>query len=462
MSEQANQPEANRLRPGLVLGLACAANFITILDLWVVSIACPELQRSFAPATLSEVSWVLNAYAIVLAAALIPGGRLADSTGRRRAFMAGLATFGAASLGCGVATTLPTLVAFRALQALGSALLMPTSLSFALSAVPAERRATAIGVWTAVSAAAACGGPLVGGLLLTTLSWRWLFFINLPLIAAALPLARRYLPDSAQRIQRHADGAGAALVFFVTALLCTTLVEADTWTRAQLTAVLALAGCALLTLVLQQRRHPEPILLPQLFLLPRFRLGAIGIVMYYVGFASLLVGSTVLLTEHWHYSTLAAAIAIAPGPITASLLSPFAGQLTARFGARRLLLTGGSCFTAAGAWPLLTAALAPNYAVSVLPSMLCWGVANALLQPTLFATADAAPEAQLSSAAALLTTARQLGSALGVALLVAVLRTAPGLDGIRRAWLIVLGSGLLLAGQALRAGPPPRVLLTTE
>lgn len=445
-----SEPQSSRQRPGLVLGLACSANFITILDLWVVSVACPELQRSFAPATLAQVSWVLNAYAIVLAAALIPGGRCADGIGRRRAFLAGLTLFGLASLGCGLAGTLGGLIACRALQALGAALLMPTSLSFALSALPAERRASAIGVWTAVSAAAACSGPLIGGLLLT-LSWRWLFFINLPLIAAALLLAHRHLPRAIPRIARRADWAGAALVFLVTGLLCTALIEGDGWTTPQLLAILALAAGALLLLLLQQSWHPEPILLPRLFLLPRFRLGALGIVVYYVGFASLLLGTTLLLTESWQRSALAAALGIAPGPITASLLSPFAGKLTARFGAQRLLLAGGAAFAAAGGWPLLTAELAPNYALSVLPSMLAWGVANALLQPTLFATADAAPESQLSSASALLTTARQLGSAIGVALLVALLRAAPGLDGIRRAWLLVLVSGGLLVAQGLRA-----------
>jgi MFS family permease len=141
-----------------MLAVASAANFLTILDLWVVSIAYPAFERVFVPATLSDVSWILNSYALVLAALLVPSGRIADAVGRKRWFLTGLATFGVASLGCGAAPSLPALIAFRALQGVGAAMLMPTSLGFALSAFPERDRGAAVGIWAAVGAAAAGSG----------------------------------------------------------------------------------------------------------------------------------------------------------------------------------------------------------------------------------------------------------------------------------------------------------------
>ena len=172
------------VNPWLVLIIACLAQFMVVLDASVVNIALPALQRDFAPATLSDVSWILAVYAIVLAALLLPAGRAADSIGRRECFLAGLVIFGAASLGCAVASGLPALIACRALQAAGAAVLMPTSLGLALSAFPPRQRGTAVGVWAGVGAVAAGSGPVMGGLLIGS-SWRWIFLINLPVVLAA-------------------------------------------------------------------------------------------------------------------------------------------------------------------------------------------------------------------------------------------------------------------------------------
>ena len=163
------------------------------LDLWVVNIALPALQRDFAPATLSDVSWILDVYAIVLAALLLPAGRAADSIGRRKCFLAGLVVFGAASLGCAVAPDLLALIACRALQAAGAAVLLPTSLGLALEVFPSRQRGTAVGIWAAVGAVAAGSGPVLGGLLVES-SWRWIFLINLPVILAALAAGVAILP----------------------------------------------------------------------------------------------------------------------------------------------------------------------------------------------------------------------------------------------------------------------------
>src|SRR5215467_5707154 len=177
-------PESDRRR-WAVLAVVSAAQFLGILDLWIVNIALPALQREFAPASLSDVAWILNVYTILLAGLLIPAGRLADNYGRRTFFLGGLALFGCASLGCALAPSLPVLIGWRAVQAIGAAILMPTSLSLALPAFAPAERGTAIGTWAAIGALAAGLGPVLGGFLVDS-SWRLIFLINLPLVAATL------------------------------------------------------------------------------------------------------------------------------------------------------------------------------------------------------------------------------------------------------------------------------------
>ena len=458
--EPAGQPEAGRRR-WAVLAVVSAAQFLTVLDLWVVNIALPALQHDFAPATLSDVSWILDVYAIVLATLLLPAGRAADSIGRREFFLAGLVVFGVASLGCAVAPGLPVLIACRALQAAGAAVLMPTSLGLALSVFPPRQQGTAVGIWAGVGGVAAGGGPVLGGLLVAS-SWRWIFLINVPIILAALAAGVAVLPrrgtarggDGGQRAGRRADGVGTVLVLGAVGLVCTALTEAPGWPPSRTWPMLAAGLVLAAAFVAHIRRHPAPLVAPGLFAVRRFSAGAAGLVSYYTGFAAMLLGMTLLLTVQWHFSVLLAAVCIAPGPITNGIVAPFSGWLSARFGRRDMVVTGAVLFAAAGAWPLATAGGGPAYAVVVLPSMLLWGVANAFIQPSLFASADAAPRAELASGSAVLATARQLGSALGVAILVAVLggRPASGLAGFDRAWIVVLVTGALTACAGLATG----------
>jgi EmrB/QacA subfamily drug resistance transporter len=441
-----------------VLAVVSAAQFLIILDLWVVNITLPVLQHDFFPATLSDVSWILDVYAIVLAALLLPAGRAADSIGRRECFLAGLVVFGIASLGCAVAPDLPVLIACRALQAVGAAVLMPTSLGLALSVFRSHQRGTAVGIWAGVGAVAAGSGPVLGGLLVVV-SWRWIFLINVPVILASLVagvaiLPRRSGQRAGQRPGRRIDGVGTVLVLGAVGLVCTALTEAPGWPPPRTWAILA-AGLALgAAFVAHIRRHPAPLVAPRLFSVRSFRAGVAGLVTYYMGFAAMLLATTLLLTTQWHFSVLQAAACIAPGPITAGIVSPFSGRLSARFGTRGMVVAGAVLFAAAGAWPLATAGEGPTYAAVVLPSMLLWGVANALIQPSLFACADAAPRAELASGSAVLATARQLGAALGVAIFVAVLGAHPakGLAGLDRAWTVVLITAVLTAFAGLATG----------
>jgi MFS family permease len=204
------------------------------------------------------------------------------------------------------------------------------------------------------------------------------------------------------------------------------------------------------------RRHPDPLVEPRLFSVRAISAGAVGLVAYYTGFAAMLLGTTLLLTALWHFSLLQAAASIAPGPITAGIVSPFSGRLSARFGTRSTVVAGTAFFAAAGAWPLAGAGDSPAYAAVVLPGMLLWGVANALIQPSLFACAGTAPRAELASASAVLATARQLGAALGVAIFVAVLGggAATGLAGFDRAWMVVVITAAITAVAGLATGRP--------
>jgi EmrB/QacA subfamily drug resistance transporter len=453
----AEGPETGQRR-WAVLAVVSAAQFLIILDLWVVNIALPVLQRDFPPATLSDVSWILDVYAIVLAALLLPAGRAADRIGRRECFLAGLVVFGVASLGCAVAPGLPALIAFRALQAAGAAVLMPASLGLALSVFPARLRGTAVGVWAGVGAVAAGSGPVLGGLLVES-SWRWIFLINLPVVLATLAAGLAILPRrgderGGQRPGWRIDGVGTVLVLGAVGLVCTALTEAPGWPPSRTWPVLV-AGLVLgAAFVAHIRRHPDPLVAPRLFSGRPFSAGAAGLVTYYAGFASMLLGTTLLLTVAWHFSVLLAAACIAPGPITAGIVSPVSGWLSARFGIRSTVVAGAVLFAAAGAWPLASAGNGSAYAAVVLPSMLLWGVANALIQPSLFASAAATPRAELASGSAVLATARQLGAALGVAIFVAVLGAHPAssLAGFDRAWIVVLITAAMTAFAGLAIG----------
>jgi EmrB/QacA subfamily drug resistance transporter len=454
---QAEQPDPGRRR-WAVLAVVSAAQFLIILDLWVVNIALPALQHDFAPATLPDVSWILDVYAIVLAALLLPAGRAADSVGRRACFLAGLVVFGIASLGCAVAPDLSALIACRALQAAGAAVLLPTSLGLALSVFPSHLRGTAVGVWAGVGAVAAGSGPVLGGLLVES-SWRWIFLLNVPVILTALVAGVAILPrrgnvrgGGGKRPGWRIDGVGTVLVLGAVGLVCTALTEAPGWPPARTWPVLAAGLVMAAAFVAHIRRHPDPLVAPRLFSVRAFRAGAAGLVAYYTGFAAMLLGTTLLLTVQWHFSVLQAAVSIAPGPITAGIISPFSGRLSARFGIQGTVVAGAVFFAAAGAWPLASAGGGPAYTEVVLPSMLLWGVANALIQPSLFACA--VPRGELASGSAVLATARQLGSALGVAIFVAMLgaRPARGVAGFDRAWIVVLITAAMTAFAGLATG----------
>jgi predicted MFS family arabinose efflux permease len=392
------------------------------------------------------VAWILNVYTIILATFLAPAGRVADRVGRKRAFVVALSLFGIASAGCALAPSLPLMIAWRSVQALSAAVVLPTSLGLALPTFPPHERGTAVGIWAAVGAFAAGGGPILGGLLIQV-SWRWIFLINVPIVAVAVVAGIALLPsDRPTRAVPRFDGTGLALVLGSMALVCGGLIQAAVWPATLIVPMLAAGVCMAVLFIVHARHHADPVVPPRLFRSRQFSVSAIGLFAYYTGFSVMLLGTTLLLTEGMHLSVFDAALGLVPGPMSAGVASPFSGRLVARLGARRTLLVGAAMFGLAALWPVVVTVPAgvPPYLTGVLPGLVLWGVANALIQPTLFAGADAAPRSDLALASAVLTSARQLGSAVGVAMLVGVLG-AGGFSTLQSAWVIVVASALATA-----------------
>jgi EmrB/QacA subfamily drug resistance transporter len=441
--------------------------FMSSLDLFIVNIAFPDIRRDFAGVSLPSLSWILSAYAIVFAAGLVPAGRWSDAFGRKRSFLLGLGIFVLASAACAAAPSIGVLIGARVIQAAGAALLMPATLGLLLPEFPPEKRHVAIGAWAAISGVAAAAGPPLGGLLVAA-SWRWVFLVNVPIGLAVLAAGARELREIRHPDVVAPDLLGAGLLSAGVGALVVAIVEGPTWGWAS-PRVLLLAAFAVAALAAVARRsasHPAPIVEPAIVAVRAFRLAAIGSILFYVGFAGMLLGSVLFLTGPWHEPILTAGLMIAPGPATAATFAVPGARLGARFGPGPVGALGGLLFGLGAVCWLARLGDVPRYAGEFLPGMIVGGLGVGLVLPSLTGAAAAAlPPARLATGIAIQTTARQIGSALGIALLVALLGTPTLAPDFQPAWLLMLVSGVVAAGvlgaigSARRAdSPAPAVL----
>jgi EmrB/QacA subfamily drug resistance transporter len=440
-----------------VLAVVTAGAFLANLDLFIVNVAFPAIRADFPGASLSGLSWVLNGYAIVFAALLVPAGRVADLVGRKRVFLGGLVLFLAASALCAAAPDALALVAARVVQAVGAALMIPTSLALLLPEFPPERRAAAVGLWTAGAALAATIGPTIGGLLVTA-SWRWVFLVNLPLGAATALAGVRVLRESRDPVGRRPDLVGAVLLCVAIGALALGVVKGGEWGwgGARFLGIEALAAAGLLAFALRSARHPAPVVEPVLLRPRSARAANASVFLFSMGFFPLLLASALFLTEVWRYSVLEAGLAIAPGPLMVALLSWPAGTLAGRVGPRRLVLPGVVCFAAACAWWAWQAGPTPRYATEMLPALVLTGIGVSLTFPVLAGAAvSGLPPDRSATGSAVFNMSRQIGGVVGVAALVAILGAgAPGLDAFRAGWAF-MGAAALAAGAVALLLPRP-------
>ncbi|MGW4119662.1 MFS transporter [Nocardia sp. NPDC004711] len=445
-------PDPRRWR---VLAIAAIAQYLAILDLFAVIVAFPALQQSFGQASTGAVSWTLNAYTIVMAALLVPAGRFADDTGRKRGFLLGIALFGLASIACGLAPNLAVLIVARVLQAAAAALLIPTGLGLVLPVFPKREHATVMGIWTAIAAAGGASGPVIGGLLLQA-GWRWIFLLNVPFTVVACAFGLRVLPDIQQRANRRLDLLGAALILGATAAFTTVFVQATDWGyTASSTLGCLVAALALTALFVRHvRRHPDPVVSPIVLRHRLFRTATLGVFCYYLAFAAMILEATLFMTEEWRYSTLRASLGVAAMPISCLLLSPLSGRFVALVGARASAALGGAAIALGCAWWVLASGFSNSYAVMMVPGAILAGASTALLQPPLFGASTLLPADQISLGSGTLMMARQTSSALGVAILTAILGDAAHrtMTEFRAGWLYMVAAGLAatVAGLAYR------------
>ena len=436
-----------------VLIVVTAGAFLANLDLFIVNIAFPAIQVDFPGADLSELSWILNGYAIVFATLLVPAGRLADLVGRKRIFLGGLALFLVASALCAAAIGPWTLVGARVIQAIGAALMIPTSLALLLPEFPLERRAAAVGFWTAGAALAATLGPTIGGLLVTA-SWRWVFLVNLPLGILTLLAAMRILRESRDPAQRRLpDLAGAALLCVAVSALALGIIKGGEWgwTSTTFIGVEVLALANLLVFARRSSRHPVPVVEPALLRPRATRAANASVFLFSMGFFSVILASALFMTEIWGYTVLQAGLAVAPGPFMVALLSWPAGTFAGRVGPRRLVLPGVLLFAAGCLWSILFARDQPNYLPDMLPSMILVGTGVSLTFPILAGAAvSQLPPARSATGSALFNMSRQIGGVVGVAVFVAILGAGvPNLDGFRAGWIFMASSALAAGAMAL-------------
>jgi EmrB/QacA subfamily drug resistance transporter len=434
--------------------------FMAALDLFIVNIAFPDISRDFSGSSLSDLSWILNAYAIVFAALLVPAGRVADRIGRKRVFIAGLLVFTGASGVSAAAPSVGVLVAARVVQAAGGAMLLPSSLGLILPAFPIEKRAVAVGAWSAVAGVAAALGPPLGGLLVE-LSWRWIFVVNVPIgltvaLIAALQLAEVREPQRGHR----PDALGALLLAAGIGLLTAGIVKGPDWgwTDARTLGAFAVAVVLVVAFFARSARHPAPVIELPLLRVRSFAFGNLATMIFFAGFGAMLLGGVLLLTEVWHYSALHAGVALAPGPLMAALVAAPAGRVSARIGPRPVAAAGGIVFGAGFLAQLAALEPTPDYAGSFLPWFMLGGVGVGLSISSLPAAVTASlPSDRFATGSAVFGMSRQLGAAIGVAVLIAILANpSPGelFDRLQDGWAFMAATGFATTLAGLAIGPP--------
>ncbi|MFF8973637.1 MFS transporter [Streptomyces sp. NPDC014995] len=443
-----------------VLAVCALSMFLVGVDTTIVNVALPEIGQGLSVGV-RGLEWVVDAYTVVLASLLIVSGALADRFGRRRVFQCGLLVFGLASLACAFAPSLGLLVAARAVQGVGASMLSPVALAIVVNAMPDPReRARAIGVWASVFGLSMAVGPVTGGALIAAFGWRAVFWINAPVVLAALVLVAVFVPESRAERARRLDLPGQVLLTVVLGLFVGVLIEGPRmgWASPAVLTGYAVITAATAGFVRVELRTRQPLVDLGLFRRPPFATAVLGAMAVFIALNVSLLLNTLYLQHTRGWTPLASGAATLPMALGATLCAPWSGTLVGRFGPRRpLILAGG--FTGVGGMCLVDLGQDTSVPLILLAHLLIgvgFGFANAPLTNT---AVSGLPPSRAGVAGAITSTARQVGAAVGIAVaggLVAGTGPAGLAAASHTGWLLVAACGLFLFVVA-RASQPAAV-----
>ena len=409
----------------LVLAICCLSLFIFGVDSTIVNVALPSIQHDLH-APVSGLQWTVDAYTVVIASVLILAGSTADRFGRRKVFQIGLATFTLGSLLCSLAPGLGWLVAFRMLQAVGGSMMNPVAVSIIANTFTDPReRARAIGVWGGVFGLAIAAGPPLGGVLVDSVGWRGIFWVNIPIGVAAIVLTALFVPESRAGRARRVDPVGQVLVIVTLASLTYAIIEGPRagWTSPVILGLFAAAAAAAAALIAYEPRRKEPLLDLRFFRSAPFTGATLIAVSALAALGGFLFLNTLYLQDVRGLSALSAGLYTLPLAVMTLLLAPLSGWIVGRWGPRLPLVVAGVAMTAGG---LLLTSLAPGTSVArLMTAYVIFGVGTGLVNAPITNTAvSGMPRSQAGVAAAIASTSRQVGQSLGVAVVGAAVTSA--------------------------------------
>ncbi len=416
-----------RENPWLTLVILCLGLFMNLLDATIVYVATPSMIASLH-ASLDQVLWVFNGYLLALAVLLIPASRLGDLFGPKRMFLAGLALFTLASAACGLSADATQLVAARVVQGVGGAMLTPQMLPFITALFPPERRGAAFGINGAVVGLATVAGPVLGGLIVTNLDWRWIFFVNVPVGALAIAGAMVLVPDLRPARSHSLDPVGVALAAAGLFAIVFGLIEGQRYAWSTVAGALTIpeiigAGVLLLAaFVAWEARQPEPLVPLRLFRSADFAINNWIAIAVAFGMQAAFITLTIYTQSVLGMSPLVSGLTFAPMSLAAGVVAPFAGRFTDRIGGRPILFTGLLLFAAGFTWTVAVAGTGSTSWTFLVPMIVTGIGMGCVFAPSLTVAMRPIQPADAGSASGLLNTNRQVGGALGAAAVGALLQ----------------------------------------